>query len=211
MVGQLIQKKEEEKQIEEEQAANAQYWKIPACYDDDDVDYAFAITSNEPDNSLSMGDEHLNTISATKSDEFIKSSVENLVPIPSEPEGENECDMPACENYKYPLLDTRLRFGIAFCVLRFGVAFCLIEDLIAFCLGEALPDSKLHCVLSQLQVAFCHKTVAFCLKTVAFCLKTHCVLSKNSLRFVSKPVAFCVKIHCVSPQNSLRFASGTIA
>nr|GFC90468.1 hypothetical protein [Tanacetum cinerariifolium] len=27
---QLIQKKKEEKQIEEEQAANAQYWKIPA-------------------------------------------------------------------------------------------------------------------------------------------------------------------------------------
>nr|GEX65812.1 hypothetical protein [Tanacetum cinerariifolium] len=33
MVGQLIQKKQEEKQIEEEQAANARYWKIPACYE----------------------------------------------------------------------------------------------------------------------------------------------------------------------------------
>nr|GEU63620.1 hypothetical protein [Tanacetum cinerariifolium] len=42
-----------------------------------------------------MGDEHLNTIPATKSDEFIKSSVENLVPNPSEFEGENECDVPA--------------------------------------------------------------------------------------------------------------------
>nr|GEZ60320.1 hypothetical protein [Tanacetum cinerariifolium] len=31
-----------------------------------------------------MGDEHLNTIPATKSDEFIKSCVENLVPNPSE-------------------------------------------------------------------------------------------------------------------------------
>nr|GEV01581.1 hypothetical protein [Tanacetum cinerariifolium] len=50
-----------EKQIEEEQVANAQYWKIPACYDDDD-DYTFAVTPNEPDNSLSMGDEHLGTI-----------------------------------------------------------------------------------------------------------------------------------------------------
>nr|GEY61153.1 hypothetical protein [Tanacetum cinerariifolium] len=36
----------------------------------------------EPDNSLSMGDEHLDTILVTESDEFIKSSVENLIPIP---------------------------------------------------------------------------------------------------------------------------------
>nr|GEV69612.1 hypothetical protein [Tanacetum cinerariifolium] len=31
-----------------------------------------------------MGDEHLDTIPATKSDEFIKSNVENLIPIPNE-------------------------------------------------------------------------------------------------------------------------------
>nr|GEV54559.1 hypothetical protein [Tanacetum cinerariifolium] len=43
-----------------------------------------------------MGDEHLNTILATKSDEFIKSYVDNLVPNPSESEGENGCDVPAC-------------------------------------------------------------------------------------------------------------------
>nr|GFB70250.1 hypothetical protein [Tanacetum cinerariifolium] len=76
-----------EKRIEEEQAASARYWKIPACCDDDD-DYDSAITpvlsTEEPVNSLSMGDEHLDTIPATKSDEVIKSSVENLVPIPSE-------------------------------------------------------------------------------------------------------------------------------
>nr|GFD29724.1 hypothetical protein [Tanacetum cinerariifolium] len=34
--------------------------------------------TEEPDNSLSMGDEHLDTIPATRSDEFIKSSVETL-------------------------------------------------------------------------------------------------------------------------------------
>nr|GFD24554.1 hypothetical protein [Tanacetum cinerariifolium] len=54
--------------------------------DDDDEDYTLAVTpvlsTEEPDNSLSMGDEHLDTISATESDEFIKSSVENLIPIP---------------------------------------------------------------------------------------------------------------------------------
>nr|GEX14768.1 hypothetical protein [Tanacetum cinerariifolium] len=59
--------------------------KIPACCDDDD-DYDSAITpvlsTEEPVNSLSMGDEHLDTILATKSDEFIKSYVETLVPDP---------------------------------------------------------------------------------------------------------------------------------
>nr|GEZ90168.1 hypothetical protein [Tanacetum cinerariifolium] len=60
------------------------------CYDDDDEDYTSANTPNEPvlsteepDNSLSMGDEHLDTISVTESDEFIKSGVENLIPIPN--------------------------------------------------------------------------------------------------------------------------------
>nr|GEU80996.1 hypothetical protein [Tanacetum cinerariifolium] len=43
-----------------------------------------------------MGDEYLNTVPAMESDEFIKSSVKNLVPNPSESEGENECDVPAC-------------------------------------------------------------------------------------------------------------------
>nr|GEY11174.1 hypothetical protein [Tanacetum cinerariifolium] len=64
------------------------------CFDDDDEDYTSAITHDEPvlstaepDNSLSIGDEHLDTILVTESDEFIKSGVENLIPIPSESEG----------------------------------------------------------------------------------------------------------------------------
>nr|GEX76541.1 hypothetical protein [Tanacetum cinerariifolium] len=73
--------KQEEKRIEEEQAANAQYWKILACCDDD-ADYNSAITPNELVDSLSMGDKHLNTVPATESDEFIKSCVENLIPNP---------------------------------------------------------------------------------------------------------------------------------
>nr|GEV33870.1 putative ribonuclease H-like domain-containing protein [Tanacetum cinerariifolium] len=68
---------------------------ILACCDDAD-DYNSAITPNEPVDSLSMRDEHLNTIPAMESDEFIKSSVKNLVPNPSESEGENGWDMPAC-------------------------------------------------------------------------------------------------------------------
>nr|GFC15712.1 hypothetical protein [Tanacetum cinerariifolium] len=76
---------------------------IPACCDDDD-DYNSAITPilsiGEPDNSLSMGDEHLDTIPTTKSDELIKSSVENLVPFLSESEGipDTMCDVHLVNN-----------------------------------------------------------------------------------------------------------------
>nr|GEU37426.1 reverse transcriptase domain-containing protein [Tanacetum cinerariifolium] len=49
-----------------------------------------------------MENEHLDTISETESDEFIKSSVENLDSIPSESEDfsdiESECDMPDCDD-----------------------------------------------------------------------------------------------------------------
>ncbi|GKA15219.1 hypothetical protein Tco_0694966 [Tanacetum coccineum] len=80
------------------------------CYDDDDDDdeeYTIAITpilpTEQPDNSLSMGDEYLSTIPETESDELIKSSVENLVPIPSKSEDfsdiESECDVPVCDNF----------------------------------------------------------------------------------------------------------------
>nr|GEX61876.1 hypothetical protein [Tanacetum cinerariifolium] len=78
------------------------------CYDDDDdEDYTSAVTpyepvlsTEEPDNSLSMGDEHLDTIPAMESDEVIKSSVENLILIPSESEGipEHMCDVPSDDN-----------------------------------------------------------------------------------------------------------------
>nr|GFB30906.1 hypothetical protein [Tanacetum cinerariifolium] len=44
------------------------------------------LSIEEPYNSLSMGDEHLHTIPATESDEFIKSGVEDLIPIPIESE-----------------------------------------------------------------------------------------------------------------------------
>nr|GEZ35881.1 hypothetical protein [Tanacetum cinerariifolium] len=50
-------------------------------------------TSTEPIDSLSMGDEHLDTILTTESDEFMMSCVENLVLNPSESEDENGCDV----------------------------------------------------------------------------------------------------------------------
>nr|GFC75153.1 hypothetical protein [Tanacetum cinerariifolium] len=68
--------------------------KIPAYYDDDDdkeesnslkdnniseLPPCSAVTPNETVDSLNMGDKHLDTVPATESDEFIKSSVENPV------------------------------------------------------------------------------------------------------------------------------------
>ncbi|GJT84244.1 hypothetical protein Tco_1058586 [Tanacetum coccineum] len=53
--------------------------------------------------SLSMGDEQLSTIPEKESDEFIKSSVEDLVPILSESEdtfeSDSECDFPPCDDF----------------------------------------------------------------------------------------------------------------
>nr|GEZ13040.1 hypothetical protein [Tanacetum cinerariifolium] len=48
-----------------------------------------------------MEDEHLDTILKMKSDEFIKSNVENLVPSPSESEdlSDSECDVPTCDDF----------------------------------------------------------------------------------------------------------------
>nr|GEZ79577.1 hypothetical protein [Tanacetum cinerariifolium] len=81
--------------------------KIPICYDDDDdeesstplrdiiifelpscIVITTVLSTEEPKDSLIMGDEHLDTIPEKELDEFIKSSVENLVPNPSESEDE---------------------------------------------------------------------------------------------------------------------------
>ncbi|GKA58713.1 hypothetical protein Tco_0758026 [Tanacetum coccineum] len=55
----------------------------------------------EPEDSLSMGDEHLSTIPEKELDKFIKYSVEDRVPIPSESEdtseSDSDCDLPSDE------------------------------------------------------------------------------------------------------------------
>ncbi|GKE00291.1 hypothetical protein Tco_1388274, partial [Tanacetum coccineum] len=60
----------------------------------------------ESEDSLIMEDEHLRTIPEMESDEFIKSSVEDLVPIPSEFEdtsgSDSDYDLPSC-NYFSPI------------------------------------------------------------------------------------------------------------
>nr|GEY74961.1 hypothetical protein [Tanacetum cinerariifolium] len=57
----------------------------------------------EPEDSLIIGDEDLRTIPEKESDEFIKSSVEDLVPIPRESKdtsnSDKECDFPFFDNF----------------------------------------------------------------------------------------------------------------
>nr|GEX45187.1 hypothetical protein [Tanacetum cinerariifolium] len=66
--------------------------------------YAVApiLSTKEPENSLSMGYEHLNITPETGSDEVTESNAKNLLPIPSEcevtSEDKRECDVPVCEN-----------------------------------------------------------------------------------------------------------------
>ncbi|GJU28451.1 hypothetical protein Tco_1167072 [Tanacetum coccineum] len=66
----------------------------------------------EPEDSLIMGNEDLRIIPEKESDEFIKSSVEDLVPIPRESEdtsdSDKESDLPFCNNsvtFSNPLFD----------------------------------------------------------------------------------------------------------
>ncbi|GJW07673.1 hypothetical protein Tco_1570096 [Tanacetum coccineum] len=110
---------------------NSPSWNRHAFYDDDDDDeytiqykeylenssnaIAPVLPIEEPNNSLSMGDEHLSTISETESDEVTNSSVEDLVPIPSESEGisNDTCDVPFCDNSP-PLDVLNVHFEIFF-------------------------------------------------------------------------------------------------
>ncbi|GJW97565.1 hypothetical protein Tco_0179373 [Tanacetum coccineum] len=111
----VTQQHEQVVQIEqEEHAAFTPYWKTPIIDDDDDeytIQYreyiensSNAITpdlpTKEPDNSLSLGDEHPSTILKTESDEVINSSDEDLVLIPSESEGifDDTHNVPFCDN-----------------------------------------------------------------------------------------------------------------
>nr|GFA94862.1 hypothetical protein [Tanacetum cinerariifolium] len=97
------------------------------CYDDDD-DYDYkestirlndiisqepasnvittsppVLPTGDPEDSLIIGNEDLITISEKESDEFIKSSVEDLIPIPSESKdtsrSESVCNLPSCDHF----------------------------------------------------------------------------------------------------------------
>ncbi|GKC70019.1 hypothetical protein Tco_1115902 [Tanacetum coccineum] len=117
-----------EKLNQQEQAANVSiHTPEPSrrlnfiCYDDDDEEestiplneiisqlpQSIAITpvlpTMEPEDSLIMGNEELSTIPEKESNEFLKSSVEDLVLIPSESEdtseSDSDCDLSLCDDF----------------------------------------------------------------------------------------------------------------
>ncbi|GJT49203.1 hypothetical protein Tco_0975360 [Tanacetum coccineum] len=120
-----INKKKELRQLE--QAANLSTYttepsrRFNSFYDDDDYEAStiplndiisqippsIAITpvlpTMEPEDSLIMRDEDLSTSPGKESEEFITSSVEDLVPIPSESEdtftSDGECDLSSCDDF----------------------------------------------------------------------------------------------------------------
>ncbi|GJV52074.1 hypothetical protein Tco_1447815 [Tanacetum coccineum] len=111
--GSKVRKKEQAYEEEKYSAAHRYMLSIPFVDEDDYIPLGDIIARNstskaitpdlpieEPNKSLNMGDEHLDTIPATESDEVIKSSVENLVPILSEFEGisDDTSDVPTCDN-----------------------------------------------------------------------------------------------------------------
>ncbi|GJZ92111.1 hypothetical protein Tco_0664176 [Tanacetum coccineum] len=76
------------------------------------------LPTRKPEDSLIMEDEHLDTIPVTESANTIKSSVEDLVPTPSESadlsDGESECDVPVGDEssstfttFSNPLFDSK--------------------------------------------------------------------------------------------------------
>nr|GEY18224.1 hypothetical protein [Tanacetum cinerariifolium] len=73
--------------------------KHPSC-----IAITPVLSTEEPADSFIMEDEHLDTIPAIKSDEVIKYSVEDLVPIPSEFEGifDDTCDIKSLNDNPIP-------------------------------------------------------------------------------------------------------------
>nr|GEW25406.1 hypothetical protein [Tanacetum cinerariifolium] len=131
-IQELLRKLLEDFQIIKEELAeyiNSLSWNSPTFYDDDDDEYSIQVSEflkkspiaitpvlliEEPDNSLSMGDEHLDTIIEMELDEVIKCSVEDLVLIPSESEGilDDMCDVPFIDknhfDAEYDLIESLL-------------------------------------------------------------------------------------------------------
>nr|GFA41846.1 hypothetical protein [Tanacetum cinerariifolium] len=104
MFQQLIERLNEENQAKIEEIIQVTHTFEPSrrfnsiCYDDDDAyDY-----EEDPKDSIIIGNKKLNTILEKESDEFIKSCVEDLVPIPCESEdtsGSDKGDMLYLESF----------------------------------------------------------------------------------------------------------------
>nr|GFA99753.1 hypothetical protein [Tanacetum cinerariifolium] len=93
------------------------------------------LPAEEPKNSLSMGDEHLDTIPETESDEVIKSSVEDLVLIPSESEGilDNMCNVPFSDKNHFDAESDLIEY---FLTRDTSIVYSPIDSLLEEFVGE---------------------------------------------------------------------------
>nr|GEV56189.1 putative DUF21 domain-containing protein At3g13070, chloroplastic [Tanacetum cinerariifolium] len=70
------------------------------------------LSTREPENSLSIGYEHLSITPETESDEVTKSNAKNLLPISSEcevtSEDKRECDELVCDNHSDTFFDSKI-------------------------------------------------------------------------------------------------------
>nr|GEY81096.1 hypothetical protein [Tanacetum cinerariifolium] len=139
-----------------------QYQKIPIYYDDDDeeesstplrdtiisklpprIAITLVLSTKEPKDSLIMGDEHLDTIPEKESDEFVKSSVENLVP---DDESFYDKDIPK-EIYANPLFDEEI-ISIKIDPHHFSAEADLIESLLNQD-SSIISSSKINSLLDE--------------------------------------------------------------
>nr|GFA00717.1 hypothetical protein [Tanacetum cinerariifolium] len=101
-----------------------------------------SLSIEEPDNSLSMRDEHLDTIPATELDEFIKPSVENLVPIPNFPK----------KLYSNPLFDEEI-IPIKIDPHHFNAESDLIESLLNND-SSIIPSLKIDSLFDEFRLLY---------------------------------------------------------
>nr|GEU42084.1 hypothetical protein [Tanacetum cinerariifolium] len=119
------------------------------------ISITFDLLTVEPEDSLRMGDEHLDTISATESDVFVKSSVENLIPSPSESEDLSDMMMShfldediSKKIYSNPLFDKEI-ISMKIDPHHFNVESDLIESLLNHGPSIILSSSKIDSLLDE--------------------------------------------------------------
>ncbi|GKG29904.1 hypothetical protein Tco_0419802, partial [Tanacetum coccineum] len=78
----------------------------------EDINY---VEASPPEDSLIMGNEELSTIPKKESDEFIKSSVEDLIPIPRESKdtsgSDSVCVLPSSANFSPNVEEKSMTFS----------------------------------------------------------------------------------------------------
>ncbi|GJT15675.1 hypothetical protein Tco_0874381 [Tanacetum coccineum] len=129
MVGQYMQKKEEDRRIAEDQAAKDRYWKIPICYDDDEGVGDFNDDSTSSDDDSPYG-EDIDYVDASPPDAEIVSLEEVEIVVPED--GEIEDDILREKLSKINLLIAKIE------AMNYNPPPS--SDLYTYCSDYSLPD-----------------------------------------------------------------------